>query len=355
MKWRPLEADALPQVQNGRGCALTGPCSVQMRLSQLWSNRADPASPSRLAANSPLSCWRSSPHAWGWNPRSRKLTPPACGLAKRVPTLEAKFPKSGHCSSVQALVGFSTSIARCMTTHSYKDSTSVWLPAEVLVPTFVMDSTYELIPYTPVALVIHRGHAGAGHFQAGLRVGPELKQMMDAWLDPMEAFQMQVHQIWFSSGWFAVIVMDTPHWCLLLCASLCWSVTFEIRWETGPTSWFRPMLPSLRSRLLRLSQSKKGDKVWQGAVQSHLITEDLMVPYLQESTESELGTLLNSGQVHPRPPSNGGATDRPQQAGGLGAETTRPTEHQQRDLQSHTLAAASESTTWILHEAALTM
>ena len=69
-----------------------------------------------------------------------------------------------------------------------------------------------------------------------------------------------------------------------------------------------------------------------------------------ESTKSELGTLLNTGQVHPRPPSSGGATDRPQQAGGLGAETTCPTEHQQRDLQSHPLAAASEPTTWLLHD-----
>ena len=59
----------------------------------------------------------------------------------------------------------------------YKDATSVWIPSQLLVPTYVVDTAYELIPYIPVAVVKHLGQTGAGHFKAGLRAGS------DFWLE----------------------------------------------------------------------------------------------------------------------------------------------------------------------------
>ena len=54
----------------------------------------------------------------------------------------------------------------------FKAPASVWLPTAVLIPTFVDGTVYELAPYLPVAMVLHKGNTRAGHFQAALRAGP---------------------------------------------------------------------------------------------------------------------------------------------------------------------------------------
>ena len=49
----------------------------------------------------------------------------------------------------------------------------------LLLPHFVFDTTYELIPYVVVAIVYHMGRTGAGHFQSGLRCGHQFWMKTD--------------------------------------------------------------------------------------------------------------------------------------------------------------------------------
>ena len=50
---------------------------------------------------------------------------------------------------------------------------------QVLLPHFVVETTYELVPYKVSAIVYHKGQSGAGHFQSGLKCSDDFWMRTD--------------------------------------------------------------------------------------------------------------------------------------------------------------------------------